>query len=110
MINKSKNKIKIKKGDEVIVLAGKNKGKTGKVLTVMPSINKLVVAGINIAKKHMKPSDKQSGGITEKEMPMQVSNVAYHDKESKKGIRIGYSFLKDGTKIRINKTNKKEIS
>ena len=53
MINKSKNKIKIKKGDEVIVLAGKNKGKTGKVLTVMPSINKLVVAGINIAKKHI---------------------------------------------------------
>ena len=110
MINKSKNKIKIKKGDEVIVLAGKNKGKTGKVLTVMPSINKLDVAGINIAKKHMKPSDKQSGGITEKEMPMQVSNVAYYDKESKKGIRIGYSFLKDGTKIRINKTNKKELS
>ena len=55
-------------------------------------------------------STEEVGGITEKEMPMQVSNVAYYDKESKKGIRIGYSFLKDGTKIRINKTNKKELS
>ena len=103
-------KIKIKKGDEVIVIAGKNKGKTGKVLTVIPSLGKIVVSGINIAKKHMKPDNKQAGGIIDKEMPIQVSNVAYYDKELKKGIRIGYSFLKDGSKIRINKKNNKEIS
>ena len=58
----------------------------------------------------MKPSNKQAGGITDKEMPIQISNVAYYDKEQKKGVRLGYSFLKDGTKIRINKKNNKEIS
>ena len=104
------NKIKLKKGDEVIVLSGKDKGKNGKITKVNPSINKAIVTGINKVKKNQKPDKNQAGGIIEKEMPIQVSNVAYYDKELKKGIRIGYSFLKDGTKIRINKTNKKELS
>ena len=107
-MNKGK-KIKIKNGDEVIVLTGKNKGKIGKILTVIPASGKVIVSGINMYKKHMKPSNKQAGGITDKEMPIQISNVAYYDKELKKGIRLGYSFLKDGTKIRINRKSNKEI-
>lgn len=112
MRNPSKKiiKIKLKKGDEVIVIAGKNKGKTGKILSVIPALNKVIVSGINIAKKHMKPNNQQAGGITDKEMPIQISNIAYYDKELKKGVRIGYSFIKDGSKVRINKKNNKEIS
>ena len=105
-----RKKIKIKKGDEVIVITGKNKGKTGKILSVIRSSGKVIVSGINMYKKHMKPDNKQAGGISDKEMPIQISNVAYYDKELKKGIRLGYSFLKDGTKIRVNKKNNKEIS
>ena len=69
----------------------------------------IAVSGINIAKKHTKPNNQQAGGIIDKEMPIQVSNVAYYDKDTKKGIRIGYSFLKDGTKVRVNKKNNKEL-
>ena len=103
-------KVKIKKGDEVIVLAGKNKGKIGKVLTVLPASGKAIVAGINISKKHMKPNDKQAGGISEKEMPIQISNISYYDNSLKKALRIGYSFLKDGSKVRFNKKNNKELA
>ena len=109
-MNKSKNKIKIKKGDEVIVITGKNKGKTGKVLSVMPKLNKILVSGINLYKKHKKADDKQAGGIIEKEMPLHISNVAYFDKDIKKATKIGYAFLKDGTKARINKKTKKELT
>ena len=104
-----KNKIKIKKGDEVIVLAGKNKGKTGKILSIISKQNRVIVSGINISKKHTKPDKEQTGGIKDKEMPLNISNVAYYDKDLKKGVRIGYSFLKDGTKVRMNKKTNKEI-
>ena len=104
-----KNKIKIKKGDEVIVTVGKNKGKLGKILKVIPKNNKVIVSGINLAKKHMKPDNKQAGGITEKEMPMHISNVSFYDKGLKKGIKIGYSFLKDGSKVRIKKKNEGRV-
>ena len=72
-----KNKIKLKKGDEVIVLVGKDKGKTGKISQVKPSLNKAIVTGINKVKKHQKPDNNQPGGITEKEMPIQISNLAF---------------------------------
>ena len=108
-ILKKKRKIKLKKDDEVIVITGKNKGKTGKILSVLPLKNKIIVSGVNIAKKHMKPNNQQAGGITDKEMPIQISNVAYYDKDLKKGVKIGYSFLKDGSKVRINKKNNKEL-
>ncbi|MBI28422.1 MAG: 50S ribosomal protein L24 [Alphaproteobacteria bacterium MarineAlpha5_Bin11] len=101
--------MKLKKDDEVIVMVGKNKGKTGKILKVIPSINKAIVSGVNVVKKHTKPSDKQAGGIIDKEMPISISNISYYDKELKKGVRIGYSFLKDGSKVRINKKSKKEL-
>ena len=104
-----RNKIKLKKGDEVIVLAGKDKGKTGKITLVKPQINKAVVAGINKVKKNQKPDKNQAGGIIEKEMPIHISNLAYYDRSLKKGIRLGFKFNDKNIKIRINKQTKKEI-
>ena len=72
-----KTKIKLKKGDEVIITAGKDKGKTGKITLVKPNVGKAVVAGINKVKKHQKPDNNQAGGIVEKEMPIQISNLSY---------------------------------
>ena len=104
-----KNKIKLKKGDEVIVLAGKDKGKKGKIVKVISDIRKVVVTDINKYKKHQKPGNNEPGGIIEKDMPLHVSNVAYFDAESNKGARVGFDFNKDGKKIRINKKTGKEI-
>ena len=103
------NKIKLKKNDEVIVLSGKDKGKTGKITLVKPQINRAVVAGINKVKKNQKPDKNQAGGIIEKEMPIHISNLAYYDRSLKKGIRTGFKFNDKNNKIRINKQTKKEI-
>ena len=103
------NKIKLKKGDEVIVLTGKDKGKTGKIVKVIPDIRKVIVTDINKYKKHQKPGNNEPGGIVEKDMPMHISNVAFFDSSSNKGVRVGYTFNKDGKKIRINKKSGKEI-
>ena len=104
-----KNKIKLKKGDEVIVLAGKDKGKIGKITLVKPQVNKVIVVGINKVKKNQKPDKNQTGGIIEKEMPIQISNLAYYDSSLKKGIRLGFKFNEKDNKVRINKQNQKEI-
>ena len=103
------NKIKLKKGDEIIVLAGKDKGKTGKIVRVIPNKRKVVVLDVNKYKKHQKPGNNEPGGIIEKDMPLHISNVAFYDSFSKKGTRIGYSLNKDGKKVRINKKSGKEI-
>ena len=100
---------KVKKGDEVIVLSGKDKGKTGKIVRVIPDIRKVIVTDVNKYKKHQKPGNNEPGGIIEKDMPLHVSNVAFYDPSSKKGIRVGYEFNKDGKKMRINKKSGKEI-
>jgi len=102
-------KIKLKKGDEVIILAGKDKGKTGKITKVKPLVNKALVAGINKFKKHQKPDKNQAGGIVEKEMPIHISNLAFYDPALKKGIKIGYKFSNKNKKIRYNKQTQKEI-
>ena len=104
-----KNKIKLKKGDEVIVLTGKDKGKTGKIAKVNSVVNKAIVTGINKVKKHQKPNNNQAGGIIEKEMPIHISNLAYYDTALKRGVKIGYKFLNKGKKIRYNKQTQKEI-
>ena len=104
-----KNKIKLKKGDEVIVLSGKDKGKTGKIVRVIPDIRKVIVSDVNKYKKHQKPGNNEPGGIIEKDMPLHISNVAFYDPSSKKGIRVCYAFNKDGKKMRINKKSGKEI-
>ena len=102
-------RFKIKKGDEVIVLAGKDKGKKGKIVKVLPKINKAIVSDVNKVKKHQKPGNNEPGGIIEKDMPIHVSNVAFFDSKINKGVRLGFNFNKDGKKIRINKKSGKEI-
>ena len=104
-----KNKIKLKKGDEVLVLAGKDKGKTGKIAKVNSVINKAIVTGINKVKKHQKPNNNQAGVIVEKEMPILISNLAYYDTALKRGVKIGFKFSNKGKKIRYNKQTQKEI-
>ncbi len=102
------NKFKLKKGDEVIVLAGKDKGKTGKIIKILPKKMKAIVSEINKVKKNKKPDNDQPGGIIDKEMPMHISNLSFYDPELKKGIKIGYKFEKN-KKIRFNKSSGKEI-
>jgi len=101
-------KIKLKKGDEVIVLAGKDKGKTGKIVKVLRKEMKAIVSEINRVKKNQKPDNNQPGGIVDKEMPMHISNLSFYDPELKKGVKIGYKLTND-KKVRINKLSGKEI-
>lgn len=103
-------KIRLKKGDEVIVRIGKYKGQTGKVLATHPRENKVTVEGINIVKKHVKPNRANpQGGIIEITKPIDVSKVAIVDPSTKKASRIGYSVDKDGNKVRVFKSSGKEI-
>jgi len=102
-------KIKLKKGDEVIITAGKDKGKTGKITLVKPNVGKAIVSGINKVKKHQKPDNNQAGGIVEKEMPIQISNLSYYDPLLKKGVRVGYKLNDKKKKIRFNRNSGKEI-
>ena len=101
-------KFKLRKGDEVIVLTGKDKGKTGKIVKMFPKQKKAIVSEINKVKKNQKPDNNQPGGIIEKEMPMHISNLAFYDTNLKKGIKIGYR-LDNDKKIRINKSSGIEI-
>ncbi|MGV6826411.1 MAG: 50S ribosomal protein L24 [bacterium] len=96
---------KIRKGDEVIVLAGKDKGKRGTVLQMVEG--KVVVDSVNLAKKHMKPNPAkgEQGGIVEKEMPIDVSNVAIFNAASGKADRVGFKTLDDGRKVRYYKSD-----
>ena len=101
-------KIKLKKGDEVIVLTGKDKGKTGKIVKILPKQMKAIVSELNRVKKNQKPDNNQPGGIVDKEMPIHISNLSFYDPLSKKGVRVGYK-LDNNKKIRINKSSGKEI-
>ena len=101
-------KFKLKKGDEVIVIAGKDKGKKGKIIKMLPKKNKAIVSEINKVKKNQKPDNNQPGGITEKEMPIHISNISFFDSSSNKGVKIGFKFS-DNKKIRVNKASNKEI-
>lgn len=96
---------KIKKGDEVIVIAGKDKGKRGTVTSVVDMGEKLIVGGINLVKKHVKanPNAGEQGGIVSKEMPISRSNVMVYDAAKKKGSRVGIRILKDGERVRYFK-------
>lgn len=97
---------KIKRDDEVIVIAGRDKGKRGKVVRVLAD-DRLVVSGINTIKKHQKPNPQAgvAGGIVEKEAPIQVSNVAIFNPATQKADRVGFKVLEDGKKIRVFKSN-----
>ncbi len=98
---------KIRKGDDVIVLAGKDKGKRGTVTRVIVDENKVVVENINVAKKHQKPNPASGapGGIVEVEMPLEASNVAIFNEATGKADRIGFKILEDGRKVRYFKSN-----
>ena len=96
-------KLRIKRGDQVIVVAGRDRGKTGEVFHVSPEDNRIKVRGVHMVKRHMKASAKQQGGIIEKEATIHVSNVAHIDPKTKQPTRVGYKFLTDGTKVRFAK-------
>jgi large subunit ribosomal protein L24 len=103
-------KIRIKKGDTVMIRTGKYKGQTGKVLQVHPKLNKVTVEGINIVKRHQKPTQTQpQGGIKELTKPIWVSKVGLLDSAAKKPSRIGYKTDAKGTKVRFLKSSGKEV-
>jgi len=94
-------KLKIKKGDEVVVISGRDKGRTGAVLRVYPTEQRLIVQGVHIARRHTKQRLGDPGGIVEKELTIHVSNVAHIDPQSRKPTRVGYKFLDGGRKVRV---------
>jgi len=101
---------KIKQGDEIIVIVGKDKGKLGKVVKILAD-NKVLVEGINIVKKHQRgnPNVGVAGGIVEKNMPINISNVALYNPKTKKGDRVGFRILEDGKKVRFFKSNNEVV-
>ncbi len=101
---------KIKRDDEVIVIAGRDKGKRGKVVRVLAD-NRLIVSGVHMIKKHQKPNPQAgvAGGIVEKEAPIQVSNVAIFNGATQKADRVGFKILEDGNKIRIFKSSDEAV-
>lgn len=102
-------KFKIKKGDQVVVTTGREKGKTGEVIEVRPSESRVIVQGINMVTKHVRPSQTNAGGIEKKEAPLHISNVAHVDPESGKPTRVGFEINKDGSKTRIARRSGKAI-
>jgi large subunit ribosomal protein L24 len=94
---------KIKKGDHVIVLAGRDKGKHGEVIEVRPKENRALVRGVNIVRRHQKQSQTSEGGIISKEGPIDLSNLALEDPKDGKPTRVGFKFLADGKKVRYAK-------
>ncbi len=101
---------KIKKGDKVVVLTGRDKGKTGEVKLVLVDAHRVVVSGINQVKRHEKPSMRAAGGITTKELPIHVSNVALADPKDGKPTRVGFTTLKDGKKVRVAKRSGETVN
>jgi len=96
-------KRKIKKGDRVLVTTGRDRGKTGEVIKVMPKENRALVAGVNMVKRHQRPDRLQTGGIIEKEASIHISNLALPDPDDGKPTRVGYKVLEDGRKVRYAK-------
>jgi len=94
-------KMKIKKGDNVVVISGRDKGKAGEVLRVLPAERRLIVQGVHVARRHTKPRMGDPGGIVDKELTIYVSNVAHIDPQSGKPTRVGYKTLDDGRKVRF---------
>ncbi|MEO2065991.1 LSU ribosomal protein L24P [Thermovibrio guaymasensis] len=106
----AKKKFKIKAGDKVVVIAGKDKGKVGKVLKVLPEEERVIVEGVRIVKKHLRPSQKYpEGGIIEREAPIHISNVMLVDPKTGQPTRVGIKFV-DGKKVRYAKKSGEIIS
>ncbi len=96
-------KVHIRKDDLVVVITGKDKGKIGKVLKVFPRQKRAIVEGVNLVKKHMKPTAYSSGGIIDKPAPIHISNLMIYCSKCKRGVRVRKKFLEDGTKVRVCK-------
>ena len=94
--------LRIRKGDNVVVIAGRDKGKTGEVLSVLPKESRAVVRGVNVVKRHQRQSTTQQGGIITKELPIHISNIALTD-SSGKPTRVGFRFADNGRKVRFAK-------
>ena len=94
-------KLKLRKGDRVIVVAGKDKGKSGDVIKLFPKEHRALVSGVNVARRHTKQTAAQEGGIVNKELPIHVSNLAHIDPKDGKATRVGYKVLDDGKKVRV---------
>ena len=103
MASQGRKKFRIKKGDNVIVLTGRERGKSGKVLRVLTKESRVLVQGVNMARRHTGPSQTSPGGILEKELPLHVSNVALSDPKLGKPTRVGLKTLSDGRKVRFAK-------
>ena len=101
--------MQFKTGDKVVVIAGKDKGKEGLIKKILKADNKVVVEGINVAKKHVKPNGQSAGSIEEIELPIQASNVMIVDPKTKKRTRIGHTVDKKGKKIRISKKSNESL-
>src|SRR3990167_4027374 len=102
-------KFRIKKGDTVCGISGKDKGKSGQVLKMLRERNRVIVQGVNLIKKHQKQTVTQEGGIVQKEASLHIYNVAHVDPTSKKPTRVGYKILKDGRKVRVAKRSGETI-
>ena len=100
---------KIKKGDRVIVLSGRDKGKKGEVFQVMPKDGRALVRGVNLVKRHQRQSPQQEGGIISKEAPIHLSNLALEDPKDGKPTRVGFAILADGRKVRVAKRSGEHI-
>jgi large subunit ribosomal protein L24 len=100
---------KIKKGDKVVVLTGRDKGKTGEVFQVMPREERALVRGVNLVRRHQRQSASQEGGIISKEAPIHLSNLAYADPKDGKPTRVGFKILDDGRKVRFAKRSGEQI-
>ncbi|MFP6772340.1 MAG: 50S ribosomal protein L24 [Alphaproteobacteria bacterium] len=96
-------KFKLKKGDDVVVVSGRDKGKKGSILRVLREDDRVLVDGVNMVKRHARPSQTQPGGIVSKEAPIHISNVALADPKDGVATRVGYKFLEDGRKVRFAK-------
>jgi large subunit ribosomal protein L24 len=100
---------KIKKGDKVVVLAGRDKGKSGEVIEVRPKEHRALVRGVNMVRRHQRQSASQEGGIISKEGPIDLSNIAVEDPKDGKPTRVGFKVLNDGKKVRIAKRSGEQI-
>jgi large subunit ribosomal protein L24 len=100
---------RIRKGDRVVVISGRDKGRAGEVIEVRPAENRALVRGINMVKRHQKQTAQQEGGIISKEAPIHLSNLAYADPKDGKPTRIGFKIMADGRKLRVAKRSGAEI-
>jgi large subunit ribosomal protein L24 len=100
---------KIRKGDKVVVLTGRDKGRSGEVIEVRPSESRALVRGVNMVKRHQKQTPQREGGIISKEAPIHLSNIALADPKSGKPTRVGFKIMTDGRKVRVAKRSGVEI-